>query len=150
MPPMKLKRVPALLALLMVCLPLSCKADQKPAGDIRPPAVAGKFYPESPAALRSAVEKYLRDAVAPQVSRPIAIVVPHAGYIYSGQICADGFNQVRASSYDTVVILGTNHTSPGFDKIALYPGDGFQTPLGIAETDGEIIDVKVNVNLIII
>ena len=136
---MKFKRVSALLALLMVCLPLSCKADQKPAEDIRPPAVAGKFYPESPAALRSAVEKYLRDAVAPQVSRPIAIVVPHAGYIYSGQICADGFNQVRAGSYDTVVILGTNHTSPGFDKIALYPGDGFQTPLGIAETDGEII-----------
>jgi hypothetical protein len=126
------------LALLVLCSPIACKAESKPSGDIRPPFVAGKFYPASDSALRNAIEKYMRDATPPQVSKPIAIIVPHAGYIYSGQICADGYNQVRGGSYDTVVILGTNHTTPGFSKIAVYNGSGFQTPLGIAQTDEEL------------
>lgn len=136
---MKAIKLSIFLAWVVFCLSAACTANQKPSGDVRPPAVAGKFYPASAAALRSAVEKYLQNAVAPMVSNPVAIVVPHAGYIFSGQICADGFNQARGSSYDTVVILGTNHTSPGFRKIALYSGAGFQTPLGVAETDEGII-----------
>ncbi len=111
-----------------------------PAGggdEVRPPAVAGKFYPESASALRSAVEKFMQDALPPQAKEPLAIVVPHAGYIYSGQICADGWNQVRNRPVDTVVILATNHTAPGLRKIALSP-DGFRTPLGTAAVDREL------------
>jgi hypothetical protein len=69
----------------------------------------------------------------------VAIIVPHAGYIYSGQICADGYNQVRGGTYDTVVILGTNHTNPAFRKVSLYSGGGFRTPLGEARVNREMI-----------
>ena len=107
-------------------------------GEMRPPVVAGQFYPESATVLKLAIEKFMEDALPPQAKKPLAIVVPHAGYIYSGQICADGWNQVRGGAYDVVVLLGTNHTAPGLRKIALYPGGGFRTPLGTAMVDGDL------------
>ena len=107
-------------------------------GEVRSPAVAGQFYPESAAILKLAIEKFMEDALPPQADKPLAIVVPHAGYIYSGQICADGWNQVRGGIYDVVVILGTNHTASGLRKIALYPGGGFRTPLGTAMVDRDL------------
>ncbi|MHB9097381.1 MAG: AmmeMemoRadiSam system protein B [Syntrophales bacterium] len=108
-------------------------------GQVRPPAVAGKFYPESASILRLAIEKFMQDALPAQAKEPLAIIVPHAGYIYSGQICADGYNQVANQPCEAVIILGTNHTTPGLRKIALYPGDGFRTPLGVAPVDGQIV-----------
>jgi AmmeMemoRadiSam system protein B len=105
---------------------------------VRPPAVAGQFYPDSPEALKGAVQKFLSDAVPRTAVKPIAIVVPHAGYIFSGQIAADGFKQAEGESCEVVVILGTNHTTPGFQKISVYNGRGFRTPLGVAEIDREI------------
>ncbi|MHB8908131.1 MAG: AmmeMemoRadiSam system protein B [Syntrophales bacterium] len=108
-------------------------------GQVRPPAVAGKFYPESASILRLAIEKFMQDALPAQAKEPFAIIVPHAGYIYSGQICADGYNQVRNQACEAVIILGTNHTTAGLRKIALYPGDGFRTPLGIAPVNGQIV-----------
>ena len=110
-------------------------------GEVRSPAVAGQFYPESATILKLAIEKFMEDALPPQVKKPLAIVVPHAGYIYSGQICADGWKQVYGGGYDVVVILGTNHTASGLRKIALYPGSGFRTPLGTAMVDGDLTAV---------
>jgi len=111
--------------------------EQNPRGplSVRPAAVSGRFYPESAPILKRAVEAYLADALPVCVHNPLAIIAPHAGYIYSGQICADAYNQIRHQAYDSVVILGTNHTSPRFDRIALFPGDGFETPLGVSRTD---------------
>ncbi len=111
----------------------------KSGGEIRPAAVAGKFYPESSAVLKLSVEKFMEDALPAQAKEPLAIVVPHAGYIFSGQICADGYNQAVGRDYETVVILGTNHTAPRLHKVALYPGAGFKTPLGIAPVDEETV-----------
>ncbi|OHE18786.1 MAG: hypothetical protein A2X96_10305 [Syntrophobacterales bacterium GWC2_56_13] len=126
-------------------LTVACQAG-KGGGEVRPPAVAGKFYPESASVLRLAIEKFMQDALPAQAREPLAIVVPHAGYIYSGQICADGYSQVRNRPYDIVVILGTNHTAPGLRKIALYPGGGFRTPLGTAPVDGEIVSALLAAN----
>jgi len=111
----------------------------KGGGQVRSPAVAGQFYPESAALLKLAIGKFMHDALPAQAQEPLAIVVPHAGYIYSGQICADGYNQVANRDYEVVVILGTNHTTAGLRKIALYPGDGFRTPLGTAPVDGTAV-----------
>ncbi len=102
---------------------------------VRQPAVAGQFYPASPVRLKAALEAFLHDAVPPRPERPIAIVVPHAGYIYSGQIAADAFRQAAPHRYDTVVILGTNHTDAEFTRIAIHPGAAFLTPLGTVSID---------------
>ncbi|MCL2670134.1 MAG: AmmeMemoRadiSam system protein B [Syntrophaceae bacterium] len=106
--------------------------------DVRPPVVGGQFYAKSETALRGSVVAFLASARPAVTKAPLAIVVPHAGYIYSGQICADGWNQARGREIETVVLLGTNHTTPEFRKISLYGGGGFQTPLGIAATDREV------------
>ncbi len=108
-------------------------------GEIRPPVVAGKFYPESAAVLKSAIEKFMQSAAPARAQTPLAIVVPHAGYVYSGQICADGYNQVRNGAYEVVVIFGTNHTAPDLRKIAIYPGAGFRTPLGTIPVDEKVV-----------
>jgi AmmeMemoRadiSam system protein B/AmmeMemoRadiSam system protein A len=108
-----------------------------PSGDggVRPPAAAGRFYPSDPVKLGKAIDAYINDAVDARAERPIAIVAPHAGYLYSGQIAADAFKQAAGYDYDVVVILGTNHTTGGFDGVSVYLGDGYQTPLGVAPID---------------
>ncbi|MFA7683348.1 MAG: AmmeMemoRadiSam system protein B [Syntrophales bacterium] len=107
-------------------------------GSVRSPAVAGQFYSDSAPVLRLGIENYMGAALPASVKKPIALILPHAGYIYSGQVAADGYNQARTEPVDVVILLGTNHASAGFRKIALYPGRGFRTPLGIAEIDQDV------------
>jgi len=137
----KMKILGLNLALLVIvfCFATACQANKGSGTDVREPAVVGKFYPESAAKLRGAIEKFLQDALPVKIRKPVAIIVPHAGYIFSGQICADGFKQVSNHKYDVIVVLGTNHTSSDFQKISLYSGDGFRTPLGTAPVEKNII-----------
>ncbi|MCL5030295.1 MAG: AmmeMemoRadiSam system protein B [Bacteroidetes bacterium] len=102
---------------------------------IRRAAFAGQFYPADSSKLTKAIDYFLDDAVKDDFGKPIALIAPHAGYIYAGQIIADSYNQIKNYKYDLIVILGTNHTTAGFNKIGIYPGTGFQTPLGISEID---------------
>jgi len=104
---------------------------------VREPAVAGAFYPADPGGLRLMVERLLADAAPPAGPRPVAILAPHAGYIFSGQVAADAWRQAQGQPVDLVVILGTNHTAPGFEKVALLPGTGLRTPLGVSGIDQE-------------
>jgi len=136
---MKMLRLNLALLVIIFCFAAACQANKVSDSDVREPAVAGKFYPESAARLKLAIEKFLQDAAPVKVQKPIAIIVPHAGYIFSGQICADGFKQVVNQKYDVIVILGTKHTNSDMEKISLYPGDGFRTPLGVAPVDKNII-----------
>ncbi|MGA2782003.1 MAG: AmmeMemoRadiSam system protein B [Smithella sp.] len=138
---MKILGLSFTLPFIIFCFATACQANKGSDTDVREPAVAGKFYPESAARLKLAIEKFLQDAVPIKVQKPIAIIVPHAGYIFSGQLCADGFKQVSNQQYDVIVILGTNHTSSNFQKISLYPGDGFRTPLGVAPVEKNIISL---------
>jgi len=136
-----MKTVQWSLALLAVglCFAVACRADKTTDTSIREPVVAGRFYSASVAKLKLGIEKFMQDALPARVGNPVAIVVPHAGYIYSGQICADGFRQAANSKYDTVVVLGTNHTNGSFRKVSLYPGGGFRTPLGDVPVDRDIV-----------
>jgi AmmeMemoRadiSam system protein B/AmmeMemoRadiSam system protein A len=136
---MKILRLSLTLLVINLCFSTASEANKVSNSDVREPAVAGKFYPDSAAKLRLAIEKFLQDAVPVKVKKPVAIIVPHAGYIFSGQICADGFKQVSNQKYDVVVILGTNHTNSNFQKISLYPGSGFRTPLGTAPIERNVI-----------
>ncbi|MCE5212612.1 MAG: AmmeMemoRadiSam system protein B [Deltaproteobacteria bacterium] len=136
---MKILRLNLILLVIIFCFAAACQATKVADADIREPAVAGKFYSESAVKLNGAIEKFMQDAVPVKVKKPVAIIVPHAGYIYSGQICADGFKQAANQQYDVIVILGTRHTNSDFQKISLYPGDGFRTPLGTTPVAKNII-----------
>ncbi len=129
--------------ILVLFVFISC--DHKVQGDdkysnvkVRPATKAGQFYPSDSGKLRQSIDDYFRDAKMASVEKPLAIIAPHAGYIFSGQIAADAYNQARNHEYDLVVILGTNHTTAGFNGVSIYPRGGYQTPLGLAEIDEEI------------
>jgi len=123
----------ALTATALALAPLPLSAGSK--AGIRPPAVAGKFYPDDAERLTAAVLEFLADAVPARAERPLALVLPHAGYVYSGQIAADGWRQAQGQPYDLVVVLGTNHTRSEFDGMSVWTGGGFRTPLGTATVD---------------
>jgi AmmeMemoRadiSam system protein B/AmmeMemoRadiSam system protein A len=106
--------------------------------EIRPPAVAGQFYPADPQKLRLAVQQFLDGSAVIPMEKPIAIIVPHAGYVYSGQICADAYRQVMGRAYDVIVLLGVNHTTPNFSGVSLGDYSSFHTPVGDSQVDTEI------------
>ena len=104
----------------------------------RPPAVAGQFYPSDPEILEKVIRQFIRESSAISMEDPIAILVPHAGYIYSGQISADAYRQVMNRDYDVFVILGVNHTTGGFRGISLPGYESYRTPLGNVPIDREV------------
>lgn len=138
---------------LNACKAQTDKHSQIDNDSLRKPAFAGQFYSDDPVILKKQIEAFLKNAVPPKVDSAIAIIVPHAGYIYSGQIDVDAYNQVKQNKYDLIVVLGTNHTTAGFSGIAVYPKGGFETPIGISEIDNKAAekllkeDKDVTVNL---
>jgi AmmeMemoRadiSam system protein B/AmmeMemoRadiSam system protein A len=126
----------AAAALSLFAIYSACSNSQAP--DVRPTAVSGQFYPSDPQKLKLAVQQFLKGSPKLSLEKPIAVLVPHAGYIYSGQICADAYRQAMDHSYDVIVILGTNHTSGSFSGISLGNYDALRTPLGDIRVDEEI------------
>lgn len=106
---------------------------------VREPAVAGQFYPASPGELLWTVEKLLAEVdprSGPLPSPPKALIVPHAGYVYSGPVAASGYRQLQPYSkrYRRVVLVGPSH-HVAFDGLAASSADCFETPLGAVTVD---------------
>jgi len=102
----------------------------------RKPAVAGSFYPGTFDALMKQLEKHFNDATLGRGLENItAVIVPHAGYVYSGTVAASAFKQLPAGKkYDNIFIIGSSHHA-AFDGAALYVDGNFITPLGIAKVN---------------
>jgi len=126
-------------AILIIVLAGLGACGNRTRAEVRPPAVAGQFYPSNPQTLKIAVQQFLADSIEIPMEKPIALLVPHAGLIYSGQICADAYRQVQGRYYDTIVLLGVNHTTPGFSGISLGDYRGFRTPLGDSAVDEDTV-----------
>lgn len=108
---------------------------------VRPPAVAGMFYPAEPDALRRALRRAFADAVAPAADAPPpkALIVPHAGYPYSGPVAASAYARIApiASGIRRVVLLGPSH-HVYLRGLAAPTVDVFATPLGPVPIDNEL------------
>ena len=102
---------------------------------VRQPAVSGRFYPASPTVLRATVERYLRTARGTCV-HPKALIVPHAGYEYSGPIAASAYAALapKRDMIRRVVLLGPAHRLL-FDGLAASAAKAFRTPLGSVPVD---------------
>jgi AmmeMemoRadiSam system protein B len=106
---------------------------------IRPPAVAGLFYPDDASELRAAVSEYLRQPHAyAAAAPPKALIVPHAGYIYSGGIAAAAYQTVAAlrNTVRRIVLIGPSHRVY-LRGMAVPAANSFATPLGRVEIDRE-------------
>ncbi|MEY5100277.1 MAG: hypothetical protein RJA36_2996 [Pseudomonadota bacterium] len=110
---------------------------------VRPAAVAGMFYPGHAAALAATVSQLLEDARSPQAQRaPKALIVPHAGYVYSGSTAAQAYARLAPvrETVRRVVLLGPVHRVP-VRGLALPGADAFATPLGRVELDRDAVAV---------
>lgn len=106
-------------------------------GWVRPSALAGSWYPADSDELAAMVDSFL-EAVQPVDGQPVAIVVPHAGYVYSGPVAAYGFKQLAQGEYDVAVIIAADHQLPLSNPISVWTEGGFETPLGVVPVDAEL------------
>ena len=106
----------------------------------RPPAVAGQFYDADPHRLRAEVGRLLAAARPSAGGRPKAVIAPHAGYLYSGQVAATAFATLdgSGSTVERVVLIGPAHYVP-LRGIAAPTGAAFETPLGPVRLDREAL-----------
>ncbi|MEJ5230224.1 MAG: AmmeMemoRadiSam system protein B [Pseudothermotoga sp.] len=112
----------------------------------RSPIVAGSFYPSSAWRLKDAIEMSFKSSLGPgyvpnrpteKLQKDLAIIVPHAGYIYSGPVAAHAYAEAaKFGKPELVVLVGPNHTGFG-SQISLWAQGEWETPLGSAEIDKE-------------
>ena len=116
---------------------------------VRPPAVAGLFYPADPEELRATVERFLASAEPGAVAK--AIVAPHAGYVYSGPVAASAYARVAPARgrISRVVLVGPAHRAP-VRAVAASSADAFATPLGLVRVDVERRDALVDAGLVVV
>jgi hypothetical protein len=108
---------------------------------VRPPAVAGQFYPGDPASLAAEVREYLAASPLqhrPQRPPPKALIVPHAGYVYSGPVAATAYACLAPAhaAIRRVVLLGPSHRV-ALRGMALCTASHYATPLGLIPLDQE-------------
>jgi AmmeMemoRadiSam system protein B len=100
---------------------------------IRPPAVAGQFYPGTRGSLLAVLDRCIPSGI--KAERAIGLVAPHAGYLYSGATAGAAF--ARAIVPERVVVLAPNHTGIG-EPIAVWARGAWSTPLGDVPVDEEL------------
>ncbi|MBU9888457.1 MAG: AmmeMemoRadiSam system protein B [Candidatus Omnitrophica bacterium] len=107
-------------------------------GLVRKAAVAGGFYPGSKAELERFIDQLLDQADPPEIKEPIrAIMVPHAGYVYSGPVAAFAYKTIAGRDIRTVILMCNSHRHY-FDGIAVYGSGAFETPLGNVPVASEV------------
>jgi AmmeMemoRadiSam system protein B/AmmeMemoRadiSam system protein A len=101
----------------------------------RQSAVAGTFYPSGAAELQKALDGYFKGLEKQPATQPLAIIVPHAGYVFSAGVAAKAFSEIdRNAQFEHVFIIGSSHTMH-FEGVSVFTLGDFITPLGNVEVD---------------
>lgn len=102
---------------------------------VKRPNVSGQFYSADSQALSGDIERFLNVAETAPFNEAIPmVIVPHAGYVYSGAVAAHGYKALSRNTYTTVIVVGLSHYTD-VDGFAIWPEGAFQTPLGQVEVD---------------
>jgi AmmeMemoRadiSam system protein B/AmmeMemoRadiSam system protein A len=126
-----LKRIFFLIVYAILLIPCSVGC----AENVKEPSVAGTFYPADKKELRETVEDFLAKAEkGPRNGKLIALVSPHAGYRFSGQVAAYGYKEIKDSGIKKVILIGPSHHS-AFKGASVYTKGSFRTPLGDVKID---------------
>jgi len=123
---LKTARIFALLLVTLLVTPLAAGCAEQ----VKEPSVAGQFYPSDKKALGEMVNGFIGNV--PQnkgEGKIIALISPHAGYVYSGQVAAYGYRQIQGHEIKNIILLGVSHRS-AFKGASVYTKGRFKTPLG--------------------
>ncbi len=114
---------------------------------IRKAAVAGQFYPANPIELSKAVATLFTEAKKiPLTGRAMAVIVPHSGFLYSGNIAARAFKLLEGEQFDNVVVISPS-SNVFFKGCSVFNGEGYETPMGVVEIEKELSEKIASVNL---
>src|SRR4030043_2457724 len=106
--------------------------------EVREPVFAGSWYPGNPEVLSRDIQRYLGDAKKEKVEgEVVALVSPHAGYMYSGRVAAYAYQLLEGKHFDSVVVVAPSHQAL-FKGASLYDRGGYRTPLGVVPIDVEL------------
>jgi len=144
-----------LLGLLFLFICSACKKKEQEAtldqevlsaGDkVFGPIVAGGFYPAEPKVLKAMVQGYLDKAESGEISgRILAVIAPHAGYIYSGPVAGYAYKAIQTQGKKKFVILAPSHQFYGPGRVAVLSADYYQTPLGKVKINREKVKELLN------
>jgi MEMO1 family protein len=142
---MKPRCIASLLAILSLFLLLTSFSSWSSGAGIedkgvREPVLAGTWYSANPEKLRGQITAFLSKADAEPVrSEVIGLVVPHAGYMYSGQVAAFGYRNLEGTNFKRVILIGPSH-HVGFKGIAVDIQSGYRTPLGTTPVDKDFVN----------
>lgn len=125
-----------LLLILSVMVNHLFNAFSQSTDGIRVPAVAGRFYPANPQTLQADVDSLLKENGNEGDKNLQALIVPHAGYVFSGSVAAQGFGRIRPDAvYKRIFLLGPSHQA-AFDGASVNNAfRHYATPLGNVEVD---------------
>jgi len=111
----------------------------KAAGKVHPCAGADRWFPGDGDRLGRLVDAYLSGMTVPMAKPPVALIVPHAGYPFSGAVAGKAFATLKGRSYKRVILLGLSHRAP-LRGASLLRVDAYETPLGAIPVDAEARD----------
>lgn len=100
---------------------------------------AGRFYTDNPDGLKAHLQQLFSKAERKRSERtPLAIIVPHAGYVFSGEVAASAYNQIDPNRrFERIFIIGSSHTT-AFRGASVYCDGNYETPLGIVKVDTDL------------
>ncbi|MFQ5651162.1 MAG: AmmeMemoRadiSam system protein B [bacterium] len=111
--------------------------------EVRPSVVAGFFYPETREMLERELDEMLEAAPAQEVHGAIkALISPHAGYQYSGQVAAFGYRQLRNQHIPVIAVIAPSHYDD-FPGVSVFDGRGYETPLGLVPVATDLAEALI-------
>lgn len=132
---MKIIKIIIILLLILMCGPKPKRLEGKMK---RKPFVSGQFYPSDKEELKRDIENYLNEVKVFEIKdRIIGILVPHAGYPYSGKVAAHAYKVIKDREVNTIIMIGPSHQA-SFQGFALYSDGLWETPLGEVAIDEEV------------
>jgi AmmeMemoRadiSam system protein B/AmmeMemoRadiSam system protein A len=137
----------ALCITAALCSAITTRAQDSGSVTHRQPAYAGTFYPASPRELREDLEEYFAQASPARLEgRVRTLIVPHAGYDYSGVVAASGYKSIpKDAQYKNIFIIASSHREQ-FNGASVYAAGNYLTPLGEARVNREIARQLIETN----
>ena len=142
-----MKYINNLFLILILFLMLNCNSQQKNINMMnRTPYAAGKFYTNNQTELTKELQQLFSKAEPNSTKNLLAIISPHAGYVFSGQVAASAFNQIDTTKkYENIFIIASSHVML-FDGASVYCNGNYETPLGEVKVNTELALKLVNGN----
>jgi AmmeMemoRadiSam system protein B/AmmeMemoRadiSam system protein A len=138
-----------IIMIILLNISFSCSSQDKD-GDLinRQAYAAGRFYADNPQQLKNDLSLLFGNATPMEYKNVRAIISPHAGYVYSGEVAASGFNQVDPGAvYDNIFIIASSHRH-AFKGASIYSRGNYITPLGEVKVNRDLAEKLINGNKI--